>query len=476
MGSLLVDNRLIDEAAAELQPEHFAEPLHSRIFEVIVVLALDGAVSPLLLFSVMKGDEGLKELGDMAYLAALAGSAPAMPPIREFCRALKDLALRRELIGIGTAMADGAHARPGQETADEAVEALLRAGGEAARPVISAFDTAIASAQTASDIKAGKTVPLVKTGLRKLDAEIGGFGGGELAIILGKSGMGKSAYMGGLCLSSALSGVPTIVFSLEMTRKQWVDRMVCDLEHLRHATETFHRALWYSKIRNGTISHSELERYILAARELDGLPLEIIDEGGLTIRQISARARAFASRHGKRKDGTLQKGLVILDYLQIVEPLDFRASREQQIAGNARGAKMLAKRLDWPVVAGSQMNEEDKNRTSAERRPQPSDVRESRAIQHEADLILAPFREAVAVLNRRPLGKGGEDPDFLAWKSDLAAVINKFALLGLKNRNGNTFDLDLWCDMACSAVRDAAPWALGSAETERAQRDMLEAT
>jgi replicative DNA helicase len=309
----------------------------------------------------------------------------------------------------------------------------------------------------------GKPVPLLKTGLEPVDNELGGLRGGDMVLVMAATGLGKSSLLGCLALNAARARLPTIVFSLEMTREQWIERTVCDLafEDCRYAGA---RTLWYSRIRNGHIEAGEMERFVIGAGKLQGLPLEIQDDGDLTIQQIATRARAFKARHGQAG-----LGLIVIDYAQIVTPVDDRANREQQVASVARGAKALAKQLGWPVVIGSQVNDNAANRSKDERRPQLGDTRESKALGQEADIALSPYRQAYFVQHRKPMDAVVGDSAWLAWKAELKACENRLDLLVLKNRHGRMVDIELWCDMGASAIRGEEP----SFRTAEQEADML---
>lgn len=466
IGALLVNNRLIDQAAADLEPAHFYDPLHARIFEMIVYMAGEGGVTPVVLHGIMKHDPGLIEMGGTKYLAELAGASPSSPSIREHILALKELAMRRALVEIGEEIVAAAHEgpadRPARKIADVATERLLVVGTETAKPNITPYQSAMDTVRELEQIAIGKPIPVVKTGFWKLDDEIGGLRGGDLFTILGKSGQGKSALMGAMALNAARRGHPVIFFSLEMTLKQLTDRLVCDIDF----TSNPDKPLWYSRVRNGALRDGEFERYMLAARELEGLPLEIIDKDSIDIGQMSARARAFKAKHSGGK-----LGLVLSDYAQIVDPTDAKENRERQVARIARGHKALAKRLEWPVGMGSQMNESDENRAVAERRPRANDARESKAIMNESDFMFAPWRPVVAVLNRKPVGLSEGHHEMDAWWAEVRMVAHRFEFLCLKNRHGRLFDLEFWAEMGASAIRCGAP---AITVVEQAQADLLE--
>lgn len=461
LGSLLVDNRLIDVVGAHLVAEQFYDPLHQRLFTMILHLRTEGDVTPLILHSVMKRDPGLVEMGGRDYLVTLLQAAPALPNIERLSSLLAELAYRRELIEIGESIISGAYEAPGEKSArgvaDEGTEALLRVGRAGAPKVLTAYESALESLHEAEKIATGQPVPLIKTGWAKLDDEIGGLRGGDLVVIPAKSGMGKSALMGGLGLNTARAGVPTLVFSLEMMRRQWVERLVCDLDF--DIRDIGVRPLWYSRMRNGRLNSDEFTRFGAAMQLLHGLPLEIRDEDDLTILQVQSIARAFAAKHGTNADGSARLGIVIIDYAQIVDGGDTRdRNREQVVAGIARGAKSLAKRLGWPVVIGSQMNENAGQRAKEESRPQAGDVRESKALMNEADLMLSPYRQAYFVENRRPSDAITGDVAWEKWRDELKACRNRMEVLVLKNRHGRRFEVEMFCDMGASAIRDSAPY------------------
>ena len=442
LGTLLIRNSLIDAAAAEITEEDFYDPLHRRIYRAVCQLAANGPVTPISLHAALRTDEGLKELGGLDYLLVLAQAAPASLNIAALASVLKGLAVRRRLAAIAADLAADANESDAvitpQQAADAATEALLQVSVGKRGVQKTPYEAAQETLAEAEDAAHGIPPPMVKTGLSMLDEEIGGFRAADLIIVPAASGMGKSSLLGGISLRTALAGVPTIVFSLEMTRRQWTDRLVCDLDYDTHA-----RALWYSKFRNGRVDESDITRYALASRRLHGLPLEIVEDDDLTIEQITARARAFKAKHG----GKL--GIVLIDYLQIIAASHNRdRNREQEVSHIARGTKRLAKMLGWPVVAASQINEAADSRGDGLQRPRPGDVRESKVIRNEADLMLAPWREAHLIEERKAT---------LDWRALAMEKANTLELICLKNRHGRRFDLTLWCEIGAGAIRDEEP-------------------
>lgn len=472
LGAMLLKPRAIDTAAAEITAEAFYDPLHARLFDMIVYLSTEGDVTPIIVHAVMKSDPGLVEVGGMKYLAGLLSVAG--DHVQRLSKIVLELHQRRALIQIGEGLVNEAFESPRESPsrgiADKATERLLGLGAAVRAPMISAYQSAMESARQIEEIWRGES-PGITTGLEKVDQDIGTMRPTDFIVIPAKPGMGKSALMAGVALHAALAGFPVKVFSLEMTRQQWVDRNVCDLDFDRNLGP-----LPYGGVRNGFINRKGeyerdyLDRYVLASARLDDITsnYEIDEEVGLTVQQINARSRAFMAKHKGKPC------LIVVDYIQKVEPLDHSENRERQVARVAMGLKGLAKREGCVVLAGSQLNEDDQKRSADNQRPRSSDVRESKVIIQEADLVLSPWRPLVAIINRKPLLAHRDSAEWTKWLSDYRDNKHKFELLGLKHRHGQQRDIELHCDMAASVIRDREPIIVQSAEAERAQADMLE--
>lgn len=454
LGCLIRDNKLIDVAAADLKPEHLCGLLHQRTYAAILQQHAQGAVTPVVLAALMKGDGELHERGAHAYLGEIALGAPSLPNIPTMVRALRELAFRRDLIMVGEDLIGQAQEspkeQPAQAIANAANERLL-ALSTGTKRILRPHEVALRSLQRIEDMHSGRRVPMVPTGWDSVDQDIGGLRAGDFVVILGARGMGKSTFLSSLCLSAARRGYPAIFFSLEMTAEQVVERMLCDLDY-----ETAVRPMHYSRFRNGRLNGDEFERAGAAVAALEALPLEIIDDGELTVHQIAARARAFKAKHGGKM------GLVAVDYTQKVTPALGRrdGTREQEVAQIASGLKNLAKQLEWPVVAGSQINEQRDVKEGSERPPRLGDERESKAIGNEADLVLTPWWPAYYVRMRRPAYTSDpKDATYLNWLSEFKPIEHRLELRGLKNRHGDTSNYELWCDMGSSVIRDSRPYA-----------------
>jgi replicative DNA helicase len=479
LGLMIRDpGRVIPQVAQIVDDWHFHDPLHQRIFAQITAWAMeDQPISALTLAAAMKADPGIASLKiGRDYFQAMTEAAPVITPARSLAVMLRDLAMRRDaLAAMGEAMdqlkTTPTSVRDAMRTVTSVTDKAEQiAVGDRFKTTAETADDAIRQAERAS---ATGVVRAVRTGIYKLDKETGGFQGADFIVVAGKSGMGKSALMGGISWRAAAAYYPVIVFSLEMKRMQWVQRIITDIDF---DDPDIDKALEYRKFRAidaaSGFTNEEFARLVLAKQRIPDWPwLEIHDDDGLSMAQIAARARAFQAKWKNdpviREKQGLQPdqdpiGLVICDYLQIVDPASRQfIPREQEVRAIARGHKGLAKSLDWPVMAGSQINEDDKARAKDSKKPQAGDVRESKAIFHEADIMLAPYRQAQALQDTKPDATPGE-PAHIAWLADMRAARHQFELIGLKNRMGRRFSLELYGDMAASAVRDDQPQRRGN--------------
>ena len=443
LGAILVDNYSLERVSSTLKPEHFYDPLHQRIFDAIERMWAKGhAVTPLTLKAMMEGDAGLAELGGQAYLLNLARAAPALPNVRDYARILADLATRRELIRIGEDIVNSAFESPidvsPAEQLEEAEKALYRVAertrfGEG--PV--GFDHALAEAvqQAELALARGGHISGVSSGFTDLDSLLGGLHPSDLLIVAGRPGMGKTALATNMAFFAARlwlkdkadgvepkRGAPVLLFSLEMAASQLSARI------LSEQTEVEMR-----KIRTGRFTDSEWERFVHTAQVLGDLPLYIDDTGGISIAQIAARARRM-----KREK---QIGLIVIDYLQLVEPSRRAENRVQEISEVTKGLKALAKELSVPVMALSQLSRGVDNRD--DKRPILSDLRESGSIEQDADVVMFVYREEYYLQSREP--EAGT-ADYDTWVQKLERVHNRAEVLVEKHRHGPTNKVEQFFD------------------------------
>ena len=443
LGALMIDQQLIEEVATFLQPEHFFEPLHGRIYDKIRMLAERNHVAtPVTLRPLFETDAAMAELGGPAYLLGLAADPGAVLAARDCARQVFDLALLRALVSVGSelvaAASDTSEEVAPLERIAAAEEALYRVAerGDAtggAMPFAAAARRAIAMADRAK--RSGGHLSGLTTGLSGLNEKLGGLQKSDLVILAGRPGMGKTALATNIAFACAWrhrleqetgsggQGAPVAFFSLEMSADQLATRILA--QHAQVSSE---------KLRTGRIGQEEFNRVARAAEELADLPLIIDDTPALTIAALRTRARRL-----KRQRGV---GLIVVDYLQLLRGTARNAgeNRVNELSEITRGLKTLAKELDVPVLALSQLSRAVESRD--DRRPQLSDLRESGTIEQDADIVLFVFREEYYHAMKRPSDTGSAE--FQAWQE------KEYRLRGLadvtiaKQRHGSTGRVNLY--------------------------------
>jgi replicative DNA helicase len=443
LGALLIDNYALERISNVLKPEHFYDPLHTRLYETVEKMWAKGhAVTPLTLRAAMENDEGLEEVGGQDYLVSLARAAPAMPNVKDYARILSELAMRRELIRVGedivnTAFEAGAEVTPAEqiEEAEKSLYRVAERGRYGEGPV--GFDAALAEAvtQAESALARGGHISGVPSGFTDLDALLGGLHPSDLIIVAGRPGMGKTSLATNMAFHAARiwakdradqaelpRGSPVLLFSLEMAASQLSARILAE------QTEIDMR-----KIRTGRFTDAEWDRFVQTAQVLGDLPLYIDDTGGISIAQIAARARRL-----KREKHI---GLIVIDYLQLIEASRRAENRVQEISEVTKGLKALAKELNIPVMALSQLSRGVDNRD--DKRPVLSDLRESGSIEQDADVVMFIYREEYYLKSREPdVGTS----EHTSWMEKMERAHNRAEVMVEKHRHGPTNKVELFFD------------------------------
>ncbi len=442
LGAILADNRAMERVSALIKPDAFYDPLHGRIYETMSQMIERGGVvvTPLTLHATMKSDPGVLETGGQAYFDALRAAAPAIPNVKDYADILSDLAVRRSLIRIGEDIVNTAYDAPTEKTSKEQIaeaEKALYAVAETAKYGEGAMDFHEALRRTVEiaerAIARGGRISGVTSGFTDIDNLLGGLQPSDLLILAGRPGMGKTALGTNMAFHCAMAylqdlesgaeyprGAPVLFFSLEMAAQQLSARILSERSELE---------MW--KIRNGKFSESEWEKFVLAMQDLSNLPLYIDDSGGISIAQIAARARRL-----KREKNI---GLIIIDYLQLVEPSRRHENRVQEITEVTKGLKALAKELNIPVLALSQLSRGVDARD--DKRPVLSDLRESGSIEQDADVVMFVYREEYYLHSRKP--EEGNHADFIKWQEKMDRATNRAEVLVEKHRHGATRTIDL---------------------------------
>jgi len=441
LGSILQDNRALERISGFLKAEDFYDPLHGRIYDTMSAMIERGGVvvTPLTLHATMKADPGVIEVGGQSYFDALKSAAPAIPNVRDYANILRDLAVRRNLIRIGEDIVNTAYEAPVDKSAKAQIEEAERAlyavaesnkYGEGALDFHQAMQRTVELATKAQ--ARGGQISGVTSGFVEIDRLLGGLQPSDLLILAGRPGMGKTALGTNMAFHAARAwlddlatgaefprGAPVLFFSLEMAAQQLSGRILSEQTGIE---------MW--KIRNGRLSDSEWEKFVLTMQELSSLPLYIDDTGGISIAQIAARARRM-----KREK---QIGLIIIDYLQLVAPSRQHENRVQEITEVTKGLKTLAKELDIPILALSQLSRGVDARD--DKRPVLSDLRESGSIEQDADVVMFVYREEYYLASREP--EAGT-PEHAKWVEKLERATNRAEVLVEKHRHGATRSIDL---------------------------------
>ena len=438
LGAILLNDRAYERVSDFLSADHFVLQPHANIFGACSKLIERGNMAdPVTLQRFFEQDETLAEIGGPAYLAELAASAAPVSNAGEYGRIIYDLHLKRQLITIGEDMVGDAY---GGDVEDGAVEQIERAeqhlfnlantgeydGGF--QSFKDSVQSAIRMAETAHKREGRFTG--VATGFVDLDTILGGLHPSDLIILAGRPSMGKTALATNIAFNAADTyhrtggeeGAVVGFFSLEMSAEQLATRIISEQTHI-----SSHR------VRKGELSKAEFDRLVPASNMLHEIPIFIDDSPALTVSALRTRARRLKRKHGL--------GLIVVDYLQLLSALTTSRNdgRVQEVSEITRGLKTLAKELDVPVLALSQLSRAPEAREN--KRPQLSDLRESGTIEQDADVVAFIFREEYYRERERPAQRDDQKDDDYFKKVEnhrrlLEKVRNIAEVIVAKQRHG----------------------------------------
>jgi len=439
LGAILVNNDAFYRVSDFLEPQHFFEPIHQKVYEVAASLVRVGkAATPITLKTFLPADLDVAGLTASQYLARLAAEATTVINAADYGRTIYDLAIRRALIDIGEAVVNTAYDAGVEEPPRAQIEAAERSLYQIAETgrydggfqrFAQALTTAVEMAAHAYQ-RDGRLSGLA-TGLKDLDRMMGGLQKSDLVILAGRPGMGKTAlatniaynvakaWEGGVRADGRLestNGGIVGFFSLEMSAEQLATRIISEQSEIPS-----------NRIRRGDIEPPDFDRIAATAREMEHIPLYIDETGGLSVAQLAARARRL-----KRQRGL---DLLVVDYIQLIQGSARRAAegRVQEVTEITTSLKALAKELNIPVVALSQLSRQVENRD--DKRPQLSDLRESGSIEQDADVVMFVFREEYYMRNKEPR-PGSEE--YFKWQTEMEAVHGRAEIILGKQRHGPT--------------------------------------
>jgi replicative DNA helicase len=455
LGAILVNNDAFYRVSDFLEPKHYFETVHQKIYETASSLIRMGKVAtPVTLKTFFPADADILGMTVSQYLARLAAEATTIINAQDYGRTIYDLSLRRDLIGIGEDMVNVAYDAPVDfapraqiEDAERKLYELAESGRydggfqKFSQALTVAVDMAAKAFQRDGKLSG------IATGLRDLDIKMGGLQPSDLIIVAGRPGMGKTALATNIAYNvarayrgevqadgttKAVNGGVVGFFSCEMSAEQLATRIIAERTGIPS-----------SHIRRGGITESDFEKIRDYSIELQSLPFYVDETGGLSIAQLMARARRL-----KRQRGL---DLLVVDYIQLLQGSNRRSSdsRVQEVTEITTSLKALAKELNVPVIALSQLSRQVESRD--DKRPQLSDLRESGSIEQDADVVLFVFREEYYLANKEP--RAGT-PEYEKWQLDMSLVHGKAEVIIGKQRHGPTGTVELQFDAAVTRFGD----------------------
>jgi replicative DNA helicase len=410
LSSVLLERDALDRVLEILKPEHFYSDANRRIYEAATQLAIAGTpIDIVSIASWLRDREWLNHIGGSSYLAQLADATPAVAHVATHAKVVYEKWRLRQLIATCQKVAAEGYGDVGtvQEFIDGAEQSIYKlartASSSSAQPLAQVLKAAFEQITAAAE--RGDRITGISTGYERLDAKTAGLHDGDLTILAARPGMGKTSFVLNIAVNVASPrtvsspgpgedgygydrqepGFGVCVFSLEMPREQLASRMVCTEGRVD-----------LGKLRQGFLQPDDWRRLTESASYLSTLPIWVDDTPAISILELRAKVRRIQAEYNRSAaPGQPERrvGLVVIDYLQLMKGRDGVQSREQEISEISRGLKQLAKELRVPVIALSQLNRAVETRTTKDKRPQLSDLRESGAIEQDADTIMFIYRD-----------------------------------------------------------------------------------
>jgi replicative DNA helicase len=442
LGAILVNNDAFYRVSDFLEPAHFFEDLHRRIYEIASTLIKAGKVATPITLKTYLGDQDLGGVTVSQYLARLAAEATTVINAEDYGRTIHDLALRRNLITIGEDIVNTAYDAPVEASPRDQIEEAERklyglAETGRADGGFQRFSDALTNAidMAAAAYKREGKLSGISTGLRDLDRMLGGLQPSDLVILAARPAMGKTSLATNIAFNVAdayqsekqpdgslktVNGGIVGFFSLEMSAEQLATRIIAE----QAGVPSY-------KIRRGDIREEDFYKITEAARKMQTIPFYIDQTGGISIAQLTARARRL-----KRQRGL---DFLVIDYLQLLSGSSKKGeNRVQELTEITTGMKALAKELNVPILALSQLSRQVESRD--DKRPQLSDLRESGSIEQDADVVMFIYRDEYYLKNKEP--KPGTE-EYFKWQTEMDQVHGKAEVIIGKQRHGPTGTVQL---------------------------------
>lgn len=439
LGALLVNNVVYEKVGEILAADQFYDPVHGRIYEAISTLVNRGQIAdPKTLRGLFDNDPALVSVGGANYLVDLAANVVTIFNVEDYARLIHDLHLRRQLISLGTDVVNDAFQHDLDNPAMDQIGAAeaklfeLARSGETGRGFVKLGDALAISIKMAEEAhKRDNHITGVTTGFTDVDRRMGGLQRSDLVILAGRPSMGKTALATNIAFNAAHAffksegreGSGVAFFSLEMSSEQLATRLLGDYSSVPS-----------DKIRRGEIKTEDFSKFVEASQILSRVPLYIDDTPGLSVSALRTRARRLS-----RQMGNL--GLIVIDYLQLMRGSTGRReeNRVQEVSEITRGLKAIAKELNIPVLALSQLSRAVEMRE--DKTPQLADLRESGSIEQDADVVMFVYREEYYHARSEPTRRAEEDESkfndrYSRWMQRGEEVNNIAEVIVAKQRHG----------------------------------------
>lgn len=446
LGAILLNNSAYEKVGDFLRPEHFYVPVHARIFEAVARLIERNHVADAITLKVyFREDADLVSVGGSGYLDELVAQVVTVVNIQDYAWAIHDCHLRRQLILLGDEIVDQGYnlsldksAAEQLESAEQKLYAIASKGGSSSGfvPLEGVVRSAVEVANQA--YLRGSHISGITTGLVDLDRKLGGLHRSDLVILAGRPSMGKTALATNIAFMAARAysdgevrqGAAVGFFSLEMSAQQLATRLLAQESRIPGF-----------KIRRGEVGENELRSFATAAGRLNQVPLFIDDTPDPTVSTLRTRARRLKRSYGLE--------LMVVDYLQLLRPNAGHSRAEfrvQELTEITRSLKVLAKELEVPVLAISQLNRGVESRE--DKRPLLADLRESGSIEQDADVVMFVFREQYYLERAQPLMRADESQERFQerlgrWQQKMQQVENTAEVIIAKQRHGPVGEVTL---------------------------------
>ena len=445
LGSILVSNEIYDEIT-DINEDSFYNPINKKIYKIIHDLMQKGLLAnPITLKNFFSNENELNDIGGSEYLVKLTKFSTSKLQIKYYVNLLHDLKIRRNLIQISQETLDESLNKNSEINAEQIIETAekklfdIAERGKFNKSYID-FKEALTQtiAMASSAYKNEEGIVGVPTGLRDLDDRLGGLHKQDLIIIAGRPSMGKTALATNIAFNAAKIIISRkkkssiVFFSLEMSSEQLSTRILSEQSRIKS-----------NDIRRGKINQDDFEKFIETSKSLENLPLFIDDTPAITISTLSNRARRIKRLHGL--------DLIIVDYIQLMKSGNYRnEGRVQEVAEITQGLKALAKELDVPILALSQLSRAVEQRD--DKKPQLSDLRESGSIEQDADVVMFVYREEYYLEKLEPRVGTAEHVE---WQEKMNLIHNLAELIIGKQRHGPTGLIRLEFESAFTKFKDA---------------------